>query len=264
MWIGVVSIFPEMIRSSLADGVVGRAVSNSLINLSFYDPRDFTTDVHRTVDDRPYGGGPGMVMLIEPLVRAVEKAQEEAPTDSLLRVLLSPQGDHFTQDVANEFKTTDSLLLIAGRYEGVDDRFTANYVDLELSIGDYVLSGGELAAMVVLDAVGRLVEGTVGNPESVKYESLADGLLDYPQFTRPQNFRGHEVPHVLLSGDHAAIDEWRKKEALQKTWERRPDLLLKRRWSPSKTMASDELSHDSDQQQRSDMENSGDEKQQDH
>ena len=177
MWIGIVTIFPEMIKASLSDGVVGRAVKQSLIDLHFFDPRDFTSNVHRNIDDRPYGGGPGMVMMIQPLVAAVEEAQRVAPSDSMLRVLLSPQGTQFNQDLAQEFKDSESLLLIAGRYEGVDDRFTANFVDLELSIGDYVLSGGEVAAMVVLDAVGRLVKGAVGNPESVKYESLTDGLL---------------------------------------------------------------------------------------
>ena len=260
MWIGIVTIFPEMIRASLSDGVVGRAVKNSLIDLEFFDPRDFADNVHRNVDDRPYGGGPGMVMMLPPLVEAVEKAQEVAPSDSVLRVLLSPQGTKFDQGIAQEFKELESLLLIAGRYEGVDDRFTSNFVDLELSIGDYVLSGGELAAMVVLDAVGRLIEGTVGNPDSVKYESLTDGLLDYPQYTRPQHFRGLDVPQILLSGDHAAIASWREEMAIRKTWKHRPDLLLERSWSPSSAKLIERLERESNQEQKSAVEHRKDEK----
>ena len=191
-----------------------------------FDPRDYAKDAHRTVDDRPFGGGPGMVMMAGPLSASVSEARRLCPTENPVTVYLSPQGTTFTQSLAKEFATLPGLVLVAGRYEGVDERFIEREIDLELSIGDFVLSGGELAAMVVLDAVARLLPGVVGNPDSIKSESHMDGLLDFPHYTRPREFDGNGVPDVLLQGDHSAIEEWRQKQALYRTWMKRPDMLL--------------------------------------
>ena len=191
-----------------------------------FDPRDYAKDAHRTVDDRPFGGGPGMVMMAGPLSASVSEARRLCPTENPVTVYLSPQGTMFTQSLAKEFATLPGLVLVAGRYEGVDERFIEREIDLELSIGDFVLSGGELAAMVVLDAVARLLPGVVGNPDSIKSESHMDGLLDFPHYTRPREFDGNGVPDVLLQGDHSAIEEWRQKQALYRTWMKRPDMLL--------------------------------------
>lgn len=231
MWFGVVTIFPELVQSALNEGVVGRAIRKGNIVLELINPRDFAKDSAKTVDDRPFGGGPGMVMMAEPLADCVNHARNLLSVSTPTTVLLSPQGERFDQSMARELVQLDSLLLIAGRYEGVDERFVGRYVDLEISIGDYVLSGGELAALVLIDAVGRLISGTLSNPESVDAESYSDGLLDFPQFTRPRCFEGKRVPEVLLSGDHAAVEKWRHNEAIRRTWERRPDLLLGRKWS---------------------------------
>ena len=191
-----------------------------------FDPRDYAKDAHRTVDDRPFGGGPGMVMMAGPLSASVSEARRLCPTENPVTVYLSPQGTTFTQSLAKEFATLPGLVLVAGRYEGVDERFIEREIDLELSIGDFVLSGGELAAMVVLDAVARLLPGVVGNPDSIKSESHMDGLLDFPHYTRPREFDGNGVPEILLQGDHSAIEEWRQKQALYRTWMKRPDMLL--------------------------------------
>jgi len=191
-----------------------------------FDPRDYAKNAHRTVDDRPFGGGPGMVMMAGPLSASVSEARRLCPTENPVTVYLSPQGTTFTQSLAKEFATLPGLVLVAGRYEGVDERFIEREIDLELSIGDFVLSGGELAAMVVLDAVARLLPGVVGNPDSIKSESHMDGLLDFPHYTRPREFDGNGVPDVLLQGDHSAIEEWRQKQALYRTWMKRPDMLL--------------------------------------
>ena len=191
-----------------------------------FDPRDYAKDAHRTVDDRPFGGGPGMVMMAGPLSASVSEARRLCPTENPVTVYLSPQGTTFTQSLAKEFATLPGLVLVAGRYEGVDERFIEREIDLELSIGDFVLSGGELAAMVVLDAVARLLPGVVGNPDSIKSESHMDGLLDFPHYTRPREFDGNGVPDVLLQGDHSAIEEWRQKQTLYRTWMKRPDMLL--------------------------------------
>ena len=233
MWFGVVTIFPELVHAALEEGVVGRAARKGTIEIELINPRKFAVDDYSTVDDRPYGGGPGMVMMAEPLSACVKQARQLVGRKDLRTVMLSPQGDRFGQGMASEFAQLDALLLVAGRYEGVDERFIDRYVDQEVSIGEYVLSGGELAALVILDAVGRLISGTLSNPESVETESYSDGLLDFPQFTRPRCFEGQEIPDILLSGNHAAIEDWRRNEAIKRTWERRPDLLLDREYTES-------------------------------
>jgi tRNA (guanine37-N1)-methyltransferase len=220
----VVTIFPAMIRGALAEGVVGRGVERGLLDVMVHDLRDFTTDRHRSVDDVPYGGGPGMVMKPEPLVRAVEHVREtRGRPDRVL--LLSPQGPVLTQGEVERISSLQHVVLVCGRYEGMDERVRALLSAEELSIGDYVLSGGELAALVVVDAVGRLVPGVVGDGQSVVEESFSRGLLDYPHYTRPAEFGGVKVPDVLLSGHHAEVRRWRLKAALARTLERRPDLL---------------------------------------
>jgi tRNA (guanine37-N1)-methyltransferase len=225
--IGVITLFPEMVRSVLAFGVVGRAAERGLIDVQPFDPRAFTHDPHRTVDDRPYGGGPGMVMKVEPLLAAIEAARAWAPAGSPV-IYLGPQGRPLEQSHARELATLPGLVLIAGRYEGVDERLLATAVDAELSIGDYVLSGGELAAMVVVDVVARLLPGSLGDERSAREDSFSDGLLDCPHYTRPEEILGHRVPAVLLGGHHGQIERWRLKQSLGRTWERRPDLLARR------------------------------------
>lgn len=220
----VITIFAELMEPYLAGSILGRAQQASLLDVGFTDPRDFTTDRHRTVDDAPYGGGPGMVMTPEPLGAAIEHVRAERSPARV--VLLSPAGRPFNQAVAAEYAELGSLALVCGRYEGVDERVAAFAVDEELSIGDYVLSGGEVAALAVIDAVSRLLPGVLGNQASSTEESLADApLLEHPQYTRPREWRGHAVPQVLLSGHHAAIAEWRWQQRLERTRARRPDLL---------------------------------------
>lgn len=221
----IVTIFPRMIEAFVAEGIVGRAASRGLIDVRVRDLRGFTDDRHRTVDDVPYGGGPGMVMKPEPFVRAAEAVERERGRPGAI-VLMSPQGRRFTQAEAVRLKAAGHVVLLCGRYEGLDDRVREYLRADELSIGDYVISGGELAALIVVDAVARLVPGVVGDGESVEAESFTRGLLDFPQFTRPADFRGLAVPAVLLSGHHAEIRRWRKREALRRTLERRPDLLV--------------------------------------
>ncbi len=228
----VVTLFPEFVRGYLTAGVIGRAVERGQVRVGTVDPRSFATDVHKTVDDRPYGGGPGMVMKVEPLATAIANAQARLPEGSP-RIFLSAQGRPFTQAVARELAARGSFLLLAGRYEGVDERLLGECIDDELSIGDYVLSGGELAALVVIDAVARLLPGVLGGAESAAEESFAAegpaaGLLEGPQYTRPAEWRGQAVPAVLAEGNHAAIRRWRLKQALGRTWERRPELLERR------------------------------------
>jgi len=226
MHIDVISLFPEMVATIAEYGVVGRAQSRDLITLDIENPRDHTSDVHRTVDDRPYGGGPGMVMKYEPLAGAVATARARSPEGSPV-VYLSPQGRVFDQATANRFAKLPGLILVAGRYEGVDERFIESQVDEELSLGDFVLSGGEVAAMAVIDAVVRLLPGVLGDDESAAQDSFMEGLLDHSHYTRPEEVEGRNVPEVLVSGDHAAIARWRMKEALGRTHVRRPDLLEK-------------------------------------
>jgi tRNA (guanine37-N1)-methyltransferase len=219
----IVTIFPAMIRQALAEGVVGRAIERGTLDVAIHDLRDFTTDRHRVVDDVPYGGGPGMVLKPEPVFRALEAvgARRGRP---LTTVLTSPQGTRFTQAEAVRFSRAEHVVLFCGRYEGVDERVRAR-IDEEVSIGDYVLSGGELPALVVLDAVARLVPGVVGDDQSVAEDSFSRGLLDFPHYTRPAEVETLKVPDVLLSGNHAEIRRWRKREALSRTLDRRPELL---------------------------------------
>jgi tRNA (guanine37-N1)-methyltransferase len=226
MRFGIVTLFPEMFTAVTDNGVVGRAVRQGVLSLECINPRDFTEDKHRTVDDRPYGGGPGMLMKVEPLERALNSMRAALPAAKV--VYMSPQGRRFDQAAATSFAQCDELIILAGRYEGVDERLLRAHVDEEWSVGDYVLSGGELPAMIVVDAVARLLPGVLGHPESAVEDSFVDGLLDCPHYTRPEVYKDEAVPAVLLSGDHAAIKRWRRQQALGRTYERRPDLLQHR------------------------------------
>lgn len=223
----VLTLFPEMIVSAAGYGITGRAQERGIVTLSAWNPRDYTTDKHRTVDDRPYGGGPGMVMKYQPLHDALNDARQ-AGSGSTKVVYLSPQGKPITQALLAEACELSQLILVAGRYEGVDERFVELDCDEEWSIGDYVISGGELAALVVIDAITRLLPGALGDEDSAQQDSHVDGLLDYPHFTRPEQVEGIVVPDVLLSGNHADIGRWRTKQALGRTWQKRPDLLEKK------------------------------------
>ncbi|MDY6799349.1 MAG: tRNA (guanosine(37)-N1)-methyltransferase TrmD, partial [Pseudomonadota bacterium] len=227
MWIGAVSLFPEMFGAVTDYGVTGRAVREGLLTFCSWNPREYTHDRHRTVDDRPYGGGPGMLMKIQPLRDAIHAAREAAPGKPCV-VYLSPQGERLDQSVVESLAGESSLILVAGRYEGVDERLIEAEVDREVSLGDFVLSGGELAAMAVMDAVTRLLPGALGHAQSAEQDSFADGLLDCPHYTRPEVYEGQAVPEVLLGGHHDQIRRWRLRESLRRTRERRPDLLQKR------------------------------------
>ena len=228
----VITLFPEMFDAVTRHGVTRRAAEQGKFVLRTWNPRDFTRDVHRAADDRPYGGGPGMVMLAEPLQQAItaaQKNQAQAGVKKSSVIHLSPQGRPLTHEVIKELLARDEgLILLAGRYEGVDERLLDKYVDEELSIGDYVLSGGELAAMVVIDSLVRQLPGVLGDAESAQQDSFVNGLLDCPHYTRPEIFEGEGIPEVLLSGHHAEIEKWRLKQALGRTWQRRPDLLAQR------------------------------------
>ena len=230
MRLAVVSLFPEMFAALTEHGVTSRAVAQGQFSLKLCNPRDHTTDRHRTVDDRPYGGGPGMLMRIEPLAAAINEARQVVGGESRV-IYLSPQGERFDHRRALALSREASLVLVAGRYEGVDERLLRAEVDEELSIGDYVLSGGELAAMVVIDAVVRQLPGVLGHELSAEQDSFAEGLLDCPHYTRPEDYLGQRVPEVLLSGNHESIRRWRLQEALGRTLERRPDLLEGRKLS---------------------------------
>lgn len=226
MQISVVSLFPEMVDTIADFGIVGRALDRGLISLDVENPRDHTSDAHRTVDDRPYGGGPGMVMKFEPLAAALRASRARLPRGSPV-VYLSPQGTVFDQAAARRYARLPGLLLLAGRYEGIDERLIESQVDEELSLGDFVLSGGEIAAMAVIDAVVRLLPGALGDEESAQQDSFEGGLLDCPHYTRPDSVEGRRVPEVLMSGDHAKIARWRQKQALGRSMLRRPDMLEK-------------------------------------
>ena len=226
MQMQVVTLFPEMVNVVAEYGVVGRAVGRGILSIGCQDPRSYTDDAHRTVDDRPYGGGPGMVMKYEPVAAAIDAATASVPDGSPV-VCLTPQGARFDQACATRFARLPGLVLLAGRYEGIDERLIESKVDEELSLGDFVLSGGEIPAMAVIDAVARLLPGVLGDNQSAEQDSFMDGLLDYPHYTRPEDIDGQQVPEVLLSGDHARIAAWRLKQALGRTYQRRPDLLEK-------------------------------------
>jgi tRNA (guanine37-N1)-methyltransferase len=219
--IAVITLFPEMFSAITSHGITGKAVTNGLLEVTTVNPRDFTRDLHRTVDDRPYGGGPGMIMMPEPLQAAISKAR--TALNNARVIYLSPQGRKLRQKDISAFP--DRLILIAGRYEGIDERIIAAEIDEQWSIGDYVLSGGELPAMVLIDAMSRLQPGVLGHSESAGNDSFANGLLEHPHYTRPEKYGNMQVPEVLLSGDHAQIKRWRMKQALGRTWQRRPDLL---------------------------------------
>ncbi len=223
----LITLFPEMFRALDAQGVTGRAVDRGLVELAFWNPRDYTRDLHRTVDDRPYGGGPGMVMKVEPLRMAIERARAAAKPGTPV-LYLSPQGRRLDQSAVGVLAKRDGMILIAGRYEGIDERLIERHVDEEWSIGDYILSGGELAAMVLMDAVIRLIPGVLGDAESAAQDSYAAGLLDCPHYTRPEVVDGQAVPPVLLSGNHEAVRRWRLQQSLGRTWLRRPDLIQQR------------------------------------
>ena len=224
MRIEVVTLFPEMVETLLKFGVTGRAAERGLLQVGTCNPRDYATDKRKSVDDRPYGGGPGMVMMVEPLRSAIRAARERAGNGAKV-LCMSPQGRPLDQDGVRELAARAALVLVAGRYEGIDERLMQSEVDEEWSIGDYVLSGGELPALVMLDTLARLMPGALGDEDSAAQDSFMDGLLDCPHYTRPEDMEGRRVPEVLLSGDHAAIRRWRMQQMLGRTWQRRPDLL---------------------------------------
>ncbi|MBF1996350.1 tRNA (guanosine(37)-N1)-methyltransferase TrmD [Serratia symbiotica] len=224
MFIGVVSLFPEMFRAITDYGVTGRAVKSGLLSVQCWSPRDFTYDRHRTVDDRPYGGGPGMLMMVQPLREAIDAAKVAAGEGAKV-IYLSPQGRKLDQTGVCELAANQKMILVCGRYEGIDERVIQTEIDEEWSIGDYVLSGGELPAMTLIDSVARFIPGVLGHQASAEEDSFADGLLDCPHYTRPEVLAGMEVPPVLLSGNHVEIRRWRLKQSLGRTWLRRPELL---------------------------------------
>ena len=222
----VLTIFPEMFESPFSSGLISKASVKGLIKINCHDIRKYSTDRHKSVDDYPFGGGPGMVLKPEPIFSAVEDLQSSNEIGNNSRIIvMSPQGRMFDKNIARELTRYDELVLICGRYEGIDDRVIQNLADEELSIGNYILNGGELAAMVVIDAVSRLLPGVVGSEQSILEDSLSEDLLKYPQYTRPRSFRGFEVPEVLLSGNHKIIEKWRKDKSIEKTNNKRPDLI---------------------------------------
>ena len=230
MFFGVITLFPEMFRAVTGQGVTRRAVERGLIEVRCWNPRDFTLDKYKTVDDRPYGGGPGMLMKVQPLYDAISAARAEAPAGTKV-VCMSPQGVPLNHSLVTSIHAWGSVILVAGRYEGIDERILQKEVDLEVSIGDYVLSGGELPAMCVIDAVSRMVPGVLGDIRNAMEDTFAEGLLHYPQYTRPEEINGMKVPDILLSGDHAKVRRWRLKQSLGRTYENRPDLLHSRQLS---------------------------------
>ncbi len=247
MWLGIISLFPEMFRAISESGITRRAIEAGILELDYWNPRDFARDKHRTVDDKPYGGGPGMLMKVGPLRDAIKAAREAAGGECQV-IYLSPQGEKLDQQKLVKLSAARKLILIAGRYEGIDERIVDREVDAEYSIGDYVLSGGELPAMVLIDGITRLIPGALGDPESVTQDSFEEGLLDYPQYTRPEEVDGGKVPTVLLSGDHDEIRRWRMKQSLGRTFERRPDLLEKKDLGEEEKKLLDEYLKDMQQQ----------------
>lgn len=224
MWLGVITLFPEMFRAVTDFGVTGRAVKNGLLELNTWSPRDIAHDRHQTVDDRPYGGGPGMLMMVQPLRDAIHAAKAAAGDEAKV-IYLSPQGRKLTQQGVAELASNSKLILVCGRYEGIDERIIQDEIDEEWSIGDYVLSGGELPAMTLIDSVSRLVPGVLGKQASAEQDSFSDGLLDCPHYTRPESLDGKDVPAVLLSGNHKEIERWRMQQSLLRTLQRRPELF---------------------------------------
>jgi len=223
MRIDVITLLPELVEQVISCGVVGRAADQELLQLNCWNPREFTLDRHRTVDDRPYGGGPGMLMKVQPLQDTIQAVRQQNNTARL--IYLSPQGVPVRQAMLAEQVDKESVIFLCGRYEGVDERLIRQEVDEEWSIGDYVISGGELAAMVCIDAMTRLIPGALGHEQSAQQDSFSEGLLDCPHYTRPEDFQGMKVPAVLMNGNHQAIQDWREQQSLGRTWQRRPDLL---------------------------------------
>ncbi|MFT5225268.1 MAG: tRNA (guanine37-N1)-methyltransferase [Polaribacter sp.] len=223
MRIDVITLFPEMVEQVVNYGVVGRAADQKLLDLQCWNPRDYTVDKHRTVDDRPYGGGPGMLMKVQPLEETIQAVRDKNPQAQV--VYLSPQGKPVNQDMLAKQVDANAVIFLCGRYEGIDERLIQQEVDQEWSIGDYVISGGELAAMVCIDAMTRLIPGALGHEQSAQQDSFSDGLLDYPHYTRPEEYKGMKVPEVLMNGNHRHIEDWRERQSLGRTWQRRPDLL---------------------------------------
>jgi len=236
----VLTLFPEMVVSAALNGVTGRAIQQGKVGLNVWNPRDYTQDRHRTVDDRPFGGGPGMVMKFQPLADALEMARQKAFQKSKV-VYLSPQGRPINQALMREASHSQQIILVAGRYEGVDERFVESCCDEEWSLGDFVISGGELAALVVIDAIVRLIPGVLGDVNSAEQDSHQHGLLDNPHYTRPEKIAGKQVPDVLLGGNHALIERWRIKQALGRTWQKRPDLLAKQKLTELQQQLLDEF-----------------------
>ena len=224
MFIGIITLFPEMFKAITEFGVTGRAVKHNLLQVRCYNPRDFTHDKHKTVDDRPYGGGPGMLMMVQPLRDAIHSAKADAG-EGVKVIYLSPQGCKLEQAGVKELSLNSKMILVCGRYEGIDERLIQSEIDEEWSVGDYVLTGGELPAMTLIDAVARFIPGVLGKQESAQEDSFAEGLLDCPHYTRPEVLDGLTVPPVLMSGNHAEIRKWRLKQSLERTWLRRPELL---------------------------------------
>ncbi|HEX4333289.1 MAG TPA: tRNA (guanosine(37)-N1)-methyltransferase TrmD [Usitatibacter sp.] len=248
----VVTIFPAMMDALADHGITARSLDERRYELKAWDPRDFTKDAYRRVDDRPYGGGPGMVMLAEPLQAAVDAAkrrQRDAGVEGPLVVLMSPQGDRLTDALVEELSRAPGLVIIAGRYEGIDERVVERVVDREVSIGDYVTSGGELPAMVLIDSIVRKLPGALNDAQSAAQDSFSGGLLDWPHYTRPEDWQGAKVPDVLMSGNHAAIARWRRKQALGRTWDRRPDLLDEPRLSKEDRQLLEEYRRERQEQQ---------------
>ena len=240
---GVISLFPNMVSGALDYGVIGRALRSGLIELKIFNPRDHTSDVHKTVDDRPFGGGPGMLMKVDPLRAAIAEAKVDLP--SALVIYLSPQGDRLTQGLVRDLAETPEWIVVCGRYEGIDERVIELDVDLEISLGDFVLSGGEPAAIALFDAVARLVPGVLGHDGSAEQDSFSDGLLEGPHYTRPDEVSGLRAPEVLLSGNHGVIAKWRRKQSLGRTWLRRPEILEKQELSDADVVLLDEFIRES-------------------
>ena len=222
----VMTLFPDMVRGVLSESIIGRAQNGGLIGVECHDIRDYTTDKHRKVDDTPYGGGVGMVLTCQPIFDCYKSIREKIPEGNSSRVIyMSPKGRIFSHEIAKELSSYDNLIFLCGHYEGVDQRILDEIVDEEISIGDYVVTGGEIPACIVIDAVSRLIDGVLSSSECYEGESVASGILEYPQYTKPREFHGREVPEILLSGDHAKIDRWRLEQAVEITRERRPDML---------------------------------------
>ncbi len=234
----IITIFPQMFGSIFSGGIVKKAIDKGFVNLKVHDLRDYTSDKHKQVDDRPYGGSPGMVLKPEPLFTAIERLKGENPGPVYL---MSPQGSPFTSRMAEQMAEIPRMILICGRYEGVDERVIQHLVTDEVSIGDYVLTGGELAAAVIIDAVSRFIPGVVGKMESVRRDSFFSGIFDYPQYTRPREYKGKKVPEILFSGNHGRIEKWRRKKMLEKTWRQRPELLNEIVLSPEEKKILEEI-----------------------